>query len=153
MAKTSIDLNALMTGKPAREESTGNNPTETPRRAPSEPASPEAIQKAWADFAETRRLQVAEYMVLRRPIQVTGQKITMTLTNPVEETLLTGIRNDLLQWIREALNDPTVTLETDLQMTATTRAAFTNREKLEELQNRYPIISELCERLGLDPDY
>ena len=142
-----------MSGKPAAGTKNDSEPEVTAKAQSTEPATPAAIRKAWEDFAETRKLQVAEYMVLRRPIVVEGQAIRVALTNPVEETLLQGIKSDLLIWIREALNDPTISLETELQVNTVVRAAFTNREKLEELQSRYPILGEFCDRLGLDPDY
>lgn len=117
------------------------------------PVTQEALRKAWADFAESRRNQVAEYTILQRNIDIDGLAIKMTLTNPVEEPLIHSMRTELLAWLREALGNPGITLETTLQVAVATRAAYTNREKLDEIRMRYPLIGELCDRLGLDPDF
>lgn len=77
----------------------------------------------------------------------------MTLTNPVEEPLIHALRTDLLAWLREALGNPGITLETELKIAAVTRSAYTNREKLDEIKGRYPVVGDLCDRLGLDPDF
>lgn len=96
---------------------------------------------------------MAEYTILQRQIEIDGLAIKMTLTNAVEEPLIHSMRTDLLAWLREALGNQGITLETTLQVTAVTRAAYTNREKLDEIKTKYPLVGDLCDRLGLDPDF
>ena len=151
--KTSLDLKSLQAQRPSPPavQPESNQPESAP--VPVRESSPESILKAWRDFAESRKDQVAEYMLLQRPINIKGNSISMTLGNAVEEPLLEGFRSDLLGWIREALGNPGITLETSLQVEAVVRSAYTNREKLDELKGRYPAVGELVERLGLDPDF
>ena len=91
--------------------------------------------------------------MLQRPLEINGYSLTITLTNPVEEPLLQSIKSDLLTHLRESLENSSIQLESVLTQIEYSNIAYTNREKLEKLSEKYPLVSELKERLGLDPDF
>lgn len=75
------------------------------------------------------------------------------MSNPVEEPLLQGIKSDLLAHLRESLENTSIQLESVLAQIEHSTIAYTNREKLEKLAEKFPMVSELKDRLGLDPDF
>ena len=79
--------------------------------------------------------------------------ITVLLNNPIEEPLLQGIKSDLVGYLREKLNNSTLQVEGEMQQNNTKRKAYTNKEKFEYLMEKNPLLIELQEKLGLDPDY
>lgn len=146
-AKTTLNLNSILDKKPEPLKQV----TET--KIKSKEVSPADIQQAWNTFAETRKQESAVYILLQRPLEIVNYNITITLSNPVEEPLLQGIKSDLLAHLRESLENTSIQLESVLTQIEHSTIAYTNREKLEKLAEKFPMVSELKDRLGLDPDF
>ena len=75
------------------------------------------------------------------------------MTNPVEEAFLMAIKSDLLGYLREKLNNSTIQLEGVVQHTAVKKKAYTNKERFEYLAEKNPLLRQLQEKFGLDPDF
>lgn len=118
-----------------------------------EPIVENKLREVWKEYAEQRKNQVAEYHILNQPFIVKNNVITLLLNNPIEEPLLQGIKSDLVGYLREKLNNSTLQVEGELQQNNTKRKAYTNKEKFEYLLEKNPLLKELQEKLGLDPDY
>jgi len=118
-----------------------------------EPIIESSVMQAWRDFAELRKGQSAEYHLLNQPYTLKGNTITLLLTNPIEEPLLQGLKSDLLAFLREHINNSTLQVEGEMQQTNVKRKAYTNKEKFEYLLEKNPLLKDLQEKLGLDPDY
>lgn len=113
----------------------------------------EGVQDAWNAFAETRRRNAAEYQLLTQPVDRRDNEIVVHLHNPVQETILNTLRSDLTAFLRTRLRNRSVFVTGELRQIDTGKLLYTNREKFDHLVERYPILKELKERLGLDPDY
>lgn len=146
-AKTTLNLNSILDKKPEQLKPV------VEAKIKSKEVSTQDIQQAWNTFAETRKQESAIYILLQRPLEINGYSLTITLTNPVEEPLLQSIKSDLLTHLRESLENSSIQLESVLTQIEHSNIAYTNREKLEKLSEKYPLVSELKERLGLDPDF
>jgi DNA polymerase-3 subunit gamma/tau len=96
---------------------------------------------------------VAEYHLLNQAYTLNNNIITLQLTNPIEEPLLQGLKSDLVAFLREKTNNSTLQVEGAMQQNNTKRKAYTNKEKFEYLVEKNPLLKELQEKLGLDPDY
>ena len=96
---------------------------------------------------------MAIHLLLQRQIQTEGTSIRIELTNLVEEQLLDEIRTDLLTHLREHLSNPGITLISSVAVSESVKTAYTGREKLNKLAEKYPLILDLKERLGLDPEF
>ena len=116
-------------------------------------ASAEEIEKAWSAYAETKKEMVAEHLLLQRPKTISEQKIVLSLTSAVEAQLLNNIKTEFLSHLREQCQDPGITIEHILETKTISRPAYTGREKLEKLIEKYPALSEFKDRFGLDPEF
>ena len=116
-------------------------------------ASAEEIEKAWAAYAETKKEMVAEHLLLQRPKTISEQKIILSLASAVEAQLLNNIKTEFLSHLREHCLDPGITIEHILETKTISRPAYTGREKLEKLIEKYPALTEFKDRFGLDPEF
>lgn len=104
-------------------------------------------------YAEMRKNQVAEYHLLTQPIHIREHVITLSLTNPIEEPLLVSIRLELMTFLREQLKNSSIQIESIMQEAGSVRKAYTNKEKFEYLAEKNPLLKDLQNKFGLDPDF
>ncbi len=107
----------------------------------------------WNEFAELKKTQAGEYNLLKRGFTLNENKVTIPLTNPVEEPLLQSIRTQLTAYLRDKLNNSSISVFGVMQEFETKKIAYTNKEKFDYLAEKNPILLELKERFGLDSDY
>lgn len=117
------------------------------------PVSAEDLTHAWHEFAETRKNQAAEYQLLNREYSYEHPIILVTLTNPVEEALLDNFRRDLIQFLRDRLQNSEINITALLKETSGKKVIYTSKEKFEHLAEKNPYLYELKDRLGLDWDF
>lgn len=141
------DKNLAFGAGPDDNELTSGQPVEAKE------LTPEGVQEAWNAYAETRRRNAAEYQLLSQPIDRKDTQIIVHLHNPVQETILNTLRSDLTAFLRARLQNRSVAVSGELREIEAGKLLYTNKEKFDHLVERYPILKELRERLGLDPDY
>lgn len=117
------------------------------------PVTEAELRKIWNEYAEQRKDQLAEYHLLAQAFDLVGTQIKLHLTNPVQEPLLESIKAALTSYLREQLGNSTITIAGVLQLQDTKKVIYTNKEKFEHLAEKNPMLLELKERLGLDPDF
>lgn len=113
----------------------------------------EELKLAWDEFAEQRKLQVGEYRLLKQEFDYKANVVTIHLSNQVEEPLLQSIRTPLTEFLRARLGNDNINVVSQVQQVQSKKIAYTNKEKFDHLAEKNPILLELKERLGLDPDY
>jgi len=96
---------------------------------------------------------VAEFHLLSREIDLNGSIVTVALANTVEEPLLQSMMTDLVTYLRNRLSNPTIKIESVMKESGKKKIAYTNKEKFDLLAEKNPLLKELKERLGLDPDF
>jgi len=82
-----------------------------------------------------------------------GSIVTVALANTVEEPLLQSMMTDLVTYLRNRLSNPTIKVESVMKEMDVKKMAYTNKEKFDLLAEKNPMLKELRERLGLDPDF
>lgn len=142
-------MNAILNTASTTEEKT----VEPERQVENKPFTIEQLQEAWKAFAEQRKKYKAEYQLLTQEFEVHDSTIVVHLLNPVQETLLNEIKSDLMQFIRERLQNYSIQVTGEHKNTDNKKVIYTNREKFEHLAEKNPLLLELKERLGLDPDF
>lgn len=120
---------------------------------PDEPLDEEKFRMAWSEFAEQRKAYKAEYHLLQQIPVLKDNVAVLHLLNPVQETLLQGIQSELTDYLRKRLRNQSIQVKGELKITESTAIPYTNREKLEYLAERNPLINDLVKSLGLDPDF
>lgn len=119
----------------------------------SRPLTDEEIRKAWSEYADLKKNQVAEFHLLSRQVDINGPIVTVALANTVEEPLLQSITTDLLTYLRNRLKNPTIQIESVLKTEQVKRIAYTAKEKFDLLAEKNPALRELRDRMGLDTDF
>lgn len=131
--------------RPSIEESYGNDPFTF-----------EDLKEHWGQFAELKKKEGkdSEYAVLKQEIELVEEvKILLKLTNAVKLNILDRFRPDLMTYLKSRLNNGQVELITQLIEEESSRVPYTNKEKFEYLAEKKPILHDLKNRLGLDPDF
>lgn len=146
--KSTPSLKNILNTSPAPEVAPLPTPTTT-----NKPVAAAELKKAWDEYADQRRSQVGEYQILQREYHFTPPVITVNLANPVEESLLENFRRDLLQFLRERLQNGELTIAVSLQTSTGKKVIYTAKEKFEHLAEKHPFLNELKDRLGLDWEY
>ena len=80
-------------------------------------------------------------------------KIILPLHNPVQEMMLTNLRTDLTNYLREKLKNQSINIVGELKVSEEKKVYYTQREKFDYLVSKNPMLRELKDRLGLDTDY
>lgn len=90
---------------------------------------------------------------MSQPIVLDGTTVTISLTNPAQESLLTTMKQELISYLRDALNNDHILVEGEVRPIEDQKMIYSADEKLEFLANKNPEIRELARRFGLDPDF
>lgn len=112
-----------------------------------------ALRKVWDEYADRHRKQVGEYQILQREFEFKSPVITLSLANPVEESMLESFRHELLQHLRDRLQNTELTIAVAMQDHSGKKVIYTAKEKFEHLAEKNPFLNELKDRLGLDWEY
>lgn len=111
------------------------------------------LTEIWQQFLETKKDQAAEFHLLSHPYELNGTIVTLQLTNPIEEPLLESLRLPLVEYLREQLRNGSIQVRGILKTVDSKRMAYTNKEKFDLLAEKNPMLLELKNRMGLDPDF
>jgi hypothetical protein len=117
------------------------------------PFTDQALAEAWKTFAETRKVQQGDYQLLNLEFERHENKIVMPLTNPIQETMLNEFRTELNAFLRERLQNNTIQVVGELREDEDKKMIYTPRDKFDYLMEKNPLIKELKDTLGLDPDF
>jgi len=150
--KTTFNLNSIGKTVPKAEEKKIEEKTLFNTIA-DKPVELAALKKAWDDFTELKKNQLGEYHLLKREFTFHENKITITLTNSIEEPLLQGMRTSLIAYLRDKLSNSSIMVVGVLPEFESKRPIYTNKEKFDHLAEKNPVLKELQERFGLDPDF
>ena len=110
----------------------------------------------WQEFAEKRRIErnsSTEEVTLNRDFLLENQTIKIALDNDLQKETLTALRNELIWYLRERLDAPTLTLDFRVAPQEVKRRPYTAQEKFAFLAERNPHLQELKEALGLDTEF
>lgn len=113
----------------------------------------EQLRESWTRYAEFHKNNVAEYHLLNRGFELEGNMITIHLNNAIEEPLLQSIKIDLVTYLRDRLKNNNLLLSTKLKEVISTKMAYTNKEKFEAMVEKNPLLIQLKDKFGLDPDF
>ena len=124
---------------------------------PDQPVSLTKLEEVWQEFIKERRAlgKEIEYVLLNQPIKLEEDGVTIPLIfiSPIQEDQFNGVRADLLQRLRRRLENSQVNVKTTVIKEEQDRRPYTPSEKLNYLSEKHPLLRELTQRMGLDPDY
>lgn len=120
------------------------------------PFTSEQLKQVWEAFAQQKKNEGkdSEYAVLKQEYHLLDKhKIILKLTNSVKLNILDKFRSDLITHLKKELDNGQIELQAELVKEDAKRIPYTNKEKFEHLAQKKPILNELKNRLGLDPDF
>ncbi|QJX47373.1 DNA polymerase III subunit gamma/tau [Hymenobacter taeanensis] len=120
------------------------------------PINDEVLQRVWAELLEERKQNsMSEYSVLNRPVRANEQHvILLRVDNPVQEDQFNEFRAGFLGELRRRTGYPRLNVQVEIsEQVDTGRKLYTSTDKLEYLMEKYPMLSEMKQRLGLDADF
>ncbi|MBO3271518.1 DNA polymerase III subunit gamma/tau [Hymenobacter defluvii] len=121
------------------------------------PIDEEVLHRVWNELKEERKAQerMSEYMVLNRPVQANERHvIELIVDNPVQVDQFNEFRAELLTELRRRTGYPRLTVQVSVAPQAqTARKLYTSSDKFEYLAEKFPMLHEMKQRLGLDTDF
>jgi DNA polymerase-3 subunit gamma/tau len=133
--------------------------TEDPKteKSRNEPFELTDLEMAWKDFSSLRRKQgkAQEQHIFAQPYNLAedGTSIIIELNNSLQMDILEEIRSDLVLFLRNKLQNDTIMVIPKVTKENGKKMLYTNKEKLDHMAEKNPLVSELQEKLGLDPDF
>lgn len=120
------------------------------------PFTEDQLKQEWKSFADASKAagRDSEYAVLKQEIRLENKHtIIITFTNSVKLMILDKFRSDLITHLKTKLNNRHIKLETEITEEEKSSIPYTNGEKFEYMAEQKPLLNELKNRLGLDPDF
>ena len=109
----------------------------------------------WSEFSEKLKNEgkTSQFIILDRPITLNEHLITLYLDNLIQIDQLNVFKSELLEFLRKKLKNGNISLETLLVEESQIKKIYTSREKFQYLANKYPLLEDLKNRLGLETDF
>ena len=91
--------------------------------------------------------------MMKRGYSVQGNIVNLELTGSVEEMLFQSLRSSLITYLRDRTGNSSLLIQTTImEQTNGEKKLYTTKDKFDHLAAKNPVLKELKERLGLDPD-
>lgn len=110
----------------------------------------------WDEYADKLKNDSPHlYSTLKssRPVLQSGWNITFTLGNKVLEDELSLRKTEMMEFLRERLNNYKIQLQTSVAETQQTMKPYTDKEKYEMMAGKNPALRTLREELDLEIEY
>ena len=121
------------------------------------PVDAAVLLRAWEEIKEEKRAQerMSEYFVLDRPVTADERHvIQLVVDNPIQEDQFNGFRAEFLADLRRRTGYPRLAVQVAVAQPApTARKLYTSTDKFEYLADKFPMLREMKQRLGLDADF
>ncbi|UOQ66987.1 hypothetical protein [Hymenobacter volaticus] len=121
-----------------------------------QPIDDALLQRVWSELKEERKAHsMTEYSVLNRTIAADEQHvIRLRVDNPVQEDQFNEFRAGFLGELRRRTGYPRLNVQVEVaEQQNTGRKLYTSSDKLEYLKEKFPMLVEMQQRLGLDADF
>ncbi|MBD2715903.1 DNA polymerase III subunit gamma/tau [Microvirga sp. STR05] len=115
----------------------------------------EVLQRVWKELTEERKpISMMHYSLLNRPVQANEQHlILLRVDNPVQEDLFNELRAEFLGELRRRTGYPRLNVQVEVvERVETGRKLYTSTDKMDYLMEKYPMLLEMKQKLGLDVD-
>lgn len=135
-----------------KEEVDPNEPVDQGRN---KPFTPEEFDVVWKKFTAKKEAEdrVSEVMILKGKYELDGFSAAIQIPNEALEQTFEKFRFDLLEVLRNELENDKIVLTTKVVEISEDRMLYTDQEKFEHLKKKYPALKELQDKLGLDPQF
>ena len=120
------------------------------------PLTYDNLYELWGEFAKKRKVErdsATEELIFSRDFKLEGQTIRIALDNELQKEAMAAIRNELIQFLRERLEAPALSLDYPVNQQESKKVAYTDKEKFAAMAEKNPHLLELQQLLGLDIEF
>jgi len=119
------------------------------------PMDPARLKTVWHSVLRRKREEnMMEYTLLNRQYHVSDQnEITLHLENHVMLDQFTTLRPSLLAELKKELGNRTIRLKAEVMELQEENKMYTSQDKFNYLADKYPMLVDMKQRLGLDMDF
>lgn len=132
-----------------------NDPESTPTSIPL--IDSQQLESIWNAYA----IQLKEAGKANEHVTLYQKKLTISEDNTIQVTLdnelqvewLEQMKLDLLHYLKQALQVPSLRISTSVIQRTDEQKMYTDTDKLKFLSEQYPLVEELKKRFGLESNY
>ncbi|MCU0415808.1 MAG: hypothetical protein MUE33_01365 [Cytophagaceae bacterium] len=132
-----------------------NEPESTPTSIPL--IDSQQLESIWNAYA----IQLKEEGKANEHVTLYQKKLTISEDNTIQVTLdnelqvewLEQMKLDLLNYLKQALQVPSLRISTTVIQRTVEQKMYTDTDKLKFLSEQYPLVEELKKRFGLESNY
>ena len=93
-------------------------------------------------------------VTLKKEIALQNEtEVHLALANHLEIDALNSVKQELTAYLRDKLKNDYIDVIADVNEEKVEKKAYTNADKFEKMMEKQPLLRELKDRLGLDPDH
>ncbi len=88
-----------------------------------------------------------------RDVEIEGNRITLLTDNEIQSGHLDGIKAEAVDFLRRELQIKSILIDCKVVVNTSRKLLYTSTEKYRFLAEKYPILNQLRQRLGLETDF
>lgn len=114
------------------------------------------LQQVWRELAEARKqISMSEFTILNRPIQADAQHIIrLPLENTVQLDQFNGFKPEFISALRQRTGYRSLSIQTEVtHQEQNAMRLYTSSDRFEYLAQKFPVLLEMKQKLGLDTDF
>ncbi|RTQ50836.1 DNA polymerase III subunit gamma/tau [Hymenobacter gummosus] len=114
------------------------------------------LQQVWRELAEARKqISMSEFTILNRPIQADAQHVVrLQLENTVQLDQFNAFKPEFIGALRQRTGYRSLTIQTEVtHQEQNAMRLYTSSDRFEYLAQKFPVLLEMKQKLGLDTDF
>lgn len=114
------------------------------------------LKRFWEEYTQkmSDAGRINHQMILQnRELELDGNTIKIKLDNDVQMEHLVTLKEELMSFLRQKLNNYRLMIEAEIAKVQDTRMLYTAQEKYNHLSEKHPDIRKLKDMLGLETEY
>ena len=148
---SALSLKSIQKKQQLKKELIANQPDED--NLPAENFSEEDMREAWSNYAEKvqadGQFNLLSHLTMGEP-KLEGSLIHLVFPNDTIKVEVERAKYDLLNFLREKLQNYDIDLSIEVNEAETKRYAYTSREKFKMLKEKNPLIDKLRKEFDLE---
>jgi DNA polymerase-3 subunit gamma/tau len=114
------------------------------------------LQQVWRELAEARKqVSMSEFTILNRPVQADAQHVVrLQLENTVQLDQFNAFKPEFITALRQRTGYRSLTIQTEVtHQEQNGMRLYTSSDRFEYLAQKFPVLLEMKQKLGLDTDF
>lgn len=145
---TSLDEEKNAKPEVVQQESNEGKPTDTFSMAD--------LRKYWDEYTKKMEVEgrINHQIILKdRELAMDGDTIKIKLDNTVQEEQIVSLKEELMTFLRQKLNNYKLMIESEVVELVGTKMLYTAQEKYNHLSEIHPMMDKLKDAFGLETEY